>query len=596
MFPYINFVSKFWQKEKGKLSLVFLFVTLSQLFSLAEPFFFTRILDDFLRNVGDSARFPNEAVFFKQVTIVVAIWIGVAFAARVFKNLQLYFVETLSDRIGINVFEHSYNYVMNLPMSFHAQQKPGEVFRKISKARDDITTLLTIFFDKVFQNSFSIVLVIIYVFYRAWQIGLALVGFVPVFFLVTYIFTKQIKTAQNKINQINENLYGTSLEAINNIDVVKSFATEDKENLRAHHDNALSHESLRIKTVATQKLTFWQGTVVNAARVVLLWYGSLLAFRGVVSFGDVVLFTLYSFFIYQPLYEIGTIYSKYHEGINATERLQELLAEPQMITDKPDAVAAGKLEGEIEFQNVTFSYSEGGRKILENISFTIKPGKKLAIVGLSGGGKSTVVKLLLRYYVPTTGQILIDGKPIEDYQQKSLRQRIGLVMQDNQLFNTTLAENIAYGLETTDLEKVREAAEQAYLGDLLKKLPQGLETLVGERGVKLSGGEKQRVAIARAIIKKPDILVFDEATSSLDSHSEEMIKQAIKHVSEGRTAITIAHRFSTVIDADEIILLKDGKIIERGTHKSLLSKNGQYKKLYNLQTQRREAEEKSVEN
>lgn len=588
MFPYLKFLSEYWRKDRGKIGLIFLFVMLSQIFSLAEPFFFTRILDGFLRQVGDAIRFPTEAIFFHQITIVVLGWIGVAFAARVFKNLQLYFVETVSDRVGINIFQAAYRKIVDLPMSFHESQKPGEVFRKVSKARDDITQLFSIFFDKIFQNIFSIALVIIYVFYRSWQIGVALIGFVPVFFLVTYFFTKRIKKAQNEINAVNEKLYGTSLEAINNIEVVKAFSTEDEELKRTLHDNQLSHKSLKIKTVATQQLTFWQGTVVNAARVVLLWYGSLLAFRGVVSFGDVVLFTFYSFAIYQPLYEIGSVYSKYHEGINAVDRLQSVLKEPQTVRDSPDAKEVRKLKGEVEFRNVSFSYSKNGRNILKDISFRVSPGQKLAVVGLSGGGKSTIIKLLLRFYEATDGEILIDGERIANYDTTTLRRRIGLVMQENVLFNATLAENIRYGTFEATNEQVRQAAKAAHLQDLLAKLPEGLDTMVGEKGHKLSGGERQRVAIARAIIKQPDILIFDEATSNLDSHSETKIKEAMQEVSSGRASITVAHRFATVIDADEIVLLRDGRMVERGTHLRLIAKKGLYSQLYNLQTQRHE--------
>jgi len=595
MFPHIKFLSQFWRQDKGKIGLAFLYVMLSQGFSLAEPFFFTRILDDFLRRVGDTARFPTESIFFREITIIVLIWIGVAFAARIFKNLQLYLVDTVSDRVGIRIFERAFSYVINLPMRFHEQQKPGEVFRRISKARDDITRLFTVFFDKIFQNSFSIVVVIAYIFYRAWQLGLMLIAFVPLFFLFTYIFTKRVKKAQNTINEINEQLYGTSLEAINNIEVVKSFATENHEGSNAAHDNRLSHESLKIKTKALQQLTFAQGTIVNLARVALLWYGSLLAFRGVVSFADVVLFTFYSFAIYQPLYEIGTIYSTYHEGINAMDRLDILLKEPNTITSPKDAIVPQKLSGHIEFKNVKFEYESAGRTALNNISFDIAPGKKFAIVGLSGGGKTTIIKLLLRFYDLQEGQILIDGKDIRQYDLAGLRRQIGLVLQDNVLFNATLADNIRYGkLDATD-DEVKRAVEGAYLTDLLQKLPKGLDTIVGERGLRLSGGEKQRVAIARAIIKKPAILIFDEATSALDSHSEEMIKKAIRHVSESRTTITIAHRFAAVVDADEIILLKEGGILERGTHTDLLKAGGEYARLYNLQTQRRETEEEKID-
>ena len=225
----------------------------------------------------------------------------------------------------------------------------------------------------------------------------------------------------------------------------------------------------------------------------------------------------------------------------------------------------------------------------DNISFVVEPGKKLALVGQTGSGKSTIVKLLLRFYEPTEGQILIDDTPIEDYDSESLHKRIGLVLQDNVLFNTTIADNIRYGTFTAPLESVEDAAKRASLQPFLAKLSDGLMTKVGERGLMVSGGEKQRVAIARSIIKRPDILIFDEATSALDSHTEEEIRRSILEVSKGVTSITVAHRFATVIDSDEIILLVNGEIHERGTHNNLLKESGEYARIYNLQTQRLKA-------
>jgi ATP-binding cassette, subfamily B, heavy metal transporter len=374
---------------------------------------------------------------------------------------------------------------------------------------------------------------------------------------------------------------------LNHIELVKAFSTEEKEQDYLYHDNQLSHLSLKKKTLSFQFLGFAQGTVVNLARVVLLWYGTILAFRGVLSFGDIVLFNFYSFYIYQPLYELGGIYTKYHEGISAVERLQEILNEPVAIKDKPGAVKVEKLEGRVEFQNISFGY-DTDREILKDVSFVVEPGRKLALVGPSGSGKSTIVKLLLRFYEPISGKILIDGRPIEDYELSSLYRHIGLVLQDTVLFNSTLEDNIRYGTFDANDEQVRGAAQRASLDPLLKLLPKGLETLVGERGLKVSGGEKQRVAIARSIIKRPDILIFDEATSSLDSSTESEIMRNIREVSRGVTTITVAHRLATIIDSDEILLLKGGSVIERGTHDILLGKSGEYARLYRLQTQREE--------
>ncbi len=585
MFKYIKFLSRYFKEERKNIALIFVFVMLSQSFSLLEPVFYTRILDRFLRDSHNLTKFPTEHAFFVALGITVLAWIGSAFAARIFKNLQQYFVNTVSDRIGINVFNHAYEHVISLPIQFHANQKTGEVFRKISKAREDITTLFGVAFDKIFQNAFSISAVLIYIFIREWRVGIIAIILVPVFIIATSFFTKRVKKIQGEINKTNEKLFGTSFEALNHIEVVKSFASEEHEISQVRDDNKLAHENVKKKTIAYQQLFFVQGTIVNLARVSLIWFGSVLAFKGILNFSDVVLFGVYSFVIYQPLYDLGDIYAKYQEGISAVDRLQTIMSEKATIFSKPNALKPKKLLGRVEFKNVSFSYNQE-REILKDVSFKVEPGKKLAIVGLSGSGKSTIVKLLLRFYEPTKGEVLIDGKNIADYDLQVLHKRIGLVLQDNILFNTTLSENVRYGTFAASAQEVSEATARAYLSSFLKKLPLALETLVGERGVKLSGGEKQRVAIARSIIKKPDILIFDEATSSLDSHSEEMIKEAISEVSKEVTSITVAHRFSTVVNADEIILLENGEVQERGTHKKLLAQSGKYAKLYRLQTQR----------
>jgi len=606
MFPYLQFLSKYWQKEKGKIALIFVFVILSQSLSLLEPFFFATIVSKYL---GQPQSFPSQAVFFKSLTLIVVAWVAVAFGGRTFKNLQSYFVGTVADRIGIGVLEHAYNHVLALPMAFHSQEKAGEVFRKLSKARDDITALFAVLFDKIFQNAFSLVVVFGIVFWKSWRMGVALFGFIPLFFLVTWIFTKRIKKTQIQINKINENMFGSSFEAVSHIELVKAFSSEKEEEEHLRHDNAMQHVRLKKKTVSYQALAFAQGTVVNLARVVLLWWGAVLCFRGSLSFANAILFNFYSFAVYQPLYDLGDIYTKYGEGIAAVDRLQSVLDEPVTIRNSENAIKVEKLQGKVEFKDVSFNYgisenrinqksdssdlrpptSEMARSILKNVSFTVEPGKKLALVGQTGSGKSTAIKLLLRFYEPTSGEILLDDKPIQDYDIESLHKRIGLVLQDNVLFNTTIAQNIRYGTFEAPEESVVDAAQRASLQPFLAKLSQGLLTKVGERGLMVSGGEKQRVAIARSIIKRPDILIFDEATSALDSHTEEEIRKSILEVSKGVTTITVAHRFATVIDSDEIVLLVNGEITERGTHNQLLQKGGEYSRIYNLQTQRQRA-------
>src|SRR5581483_4869127 len=378
MFPYLKFLSKYWKDERGKIALIFIFVILSQSLSLIEPFFFATIISKYL---AQAQTFPSAQVFFHSRTLIVCAWVAVAFGARTFKNLQTYFVNTVADRIGIRVLENAYNHVLQLPMSYHSREKGGELFRKLSKARDDVTSLFQVLFDKIFQNSFSILVVFIIVFWKAWMIGIALFGFVPLFFAVTWFFNRRIKKTQVEINKINEQLFGSSFEAVSHIELVKAFSSEEKEEENLHHDNILSHERLKKKSVSYQALGFAQGTVVNLARVVLLWWGAVLAYRNLLSFANVILFNFYSFAVYQPLYDLGDVYTKYGEGIAAVDRLQSILDQPISIKDKPGALPVEKLQGRVEFKNVSFAYSADSRPILKNISFVVEPGKKLALVG-----------------------------------------------------------------------------------------------------------------------------------------------------------------------------------------------------------------------
>ncbi|MDO8560197.1 MAG: ABC transporter ATP-binding protein [bacterium] len=584
MLPQRKFLSRYWKNERGTIAAIFTFIMLAQGFSLLEPYLWTRLLDGFLKEVTDRSKFPTEEIFFGQVTGIVLFWIAAALASRTAKNIHQFYATTLADRVGIRVFLHAFSHVLDLPMRFHANVKGGELFRKLTKARTDVTAFLTTYFEKIFQNAFAIALVAAYTFIRNWRMGLALVIFIPPFLLVTALLTRRIRRIQNRINKANETLFGTTVEAITHIEVVKAFATASHEHRLASRDHRIAHAHVQERTRAYQILTFTQGTIINLARVTMIWYGALLLFRGQLSFGDLVLFNIFTFWVYQPLYELGEIYAKYQEGVNAVERLQTVLREPTDEGGGASAVIPEELRGDIEFRHVGFTYSDEQREVLRDVSFRVKPGQKLALVGMSGSGKTTVVKLLLRFFAPTNGQVLVDGRSLRDYDVEALRNRIGLVMQDNILFNMSLADNIRYGTFDATDEQVVAAARRAYLDDLVATLPDGYKTLVGERGIKLSGGERQRVAIARAIIKQPDILIFDEATSALDSRSEELIKRAILEVSAGVTTVTVAHRFATVMNADEILLFERGRIMERGTHDQLLKRHGRYRELFELQT------------
>jgi ATP-binding cassette subfamily B protein len=321
----------------------------------------------------------------------------------------------------------------------------------------------------------------------------------------------------------------------------------------------------------------------------MMWLAAVRVSAGDMTLGDFVLVNAFMIQLFMPLNFLGFVYREIKGSMASIEKMFELLAVKPKVTDVENATELVLSKGRISFNDVSFHYAKE-RSILKDISFTIEPGQKVAVVGASGAGKSTLVKLLFRFYDPSTGSISIDGQDIHNVSQLSLRKAIGIVPQDTVLFNDSIFENVRYGRPEASDAEVREAIKMAYLENFINELPQGAETIVGERGLKLSGGEKQRVAIARAILKRPPIMVFDEATSSLDSRSEQSILAAIREIATDHTSLVIAHRLSTIVDADKIVVLDHGKIVEQGSHQQLLADNGHYTQLWKVQQQQREIE------
>jgi ATP-binding cassette subfamily B protein len=317
-----------------------------------------------------------------------------------------------------------------------------------------------------------------------------------------------------------------------------------------------------------------QGLIISIGLMIVMGLAGQDIKAGNLSIGSFVVVNTYLIQLYLPLNFLGYIYREIRQSVADMERMFSLLTEDPDIMDNQKAAPLRISGGRIDFENITFSY--GPRAVLKNLSFSVEAGKRVALVGPSGAGKSTISKLMFRFYDPDTGDIRIDGQSLRDLEQSSLRAEIAMVPQDTVLFNTTIAENIAYGTNALDMDAVRNAARLASLDDFISSLPDGYDTKVGERGLKLSGGEKQRVAIARAILKNPSIFLFDEATSALDSHTEKQIQQSLNAISEERTTLIIAHRLSTIVSCDEILVLVKGEIVERGTHKTLLAKKGVY--------------------
>ncbi len=581
----LAFIWRFLRPDRRMVGVIVVLLLVNNGFSLVEPYLFKVVIDRYLTHVGDVARFPNQAIFVHGLLRLLFLWVGVALVSRVAKNFQDYFTTLISDRTGIRVFGHSFAHVLGLSMGYHETKKTGEVMRKLTKAREDITTLVKTMSNKIIQNSLTILFVVGFSLFKQWRMGLLIGVSIPILAGTTWLIGRKIKQLSLQINKQQEKLHGSAIQALDHIAVVKAFGTESYEQKLANDDNWLANRILMTQSRYWRTLGFVQGTLINAFRTAIVGYGTYLAFRHIISPGDVVFFTFYAVNIFQPLYDLSDVYTSYQDGIASTDRLQTILQETATVPEpaKPFTTTSPHLTVDVE--HVAFQYTPD-RALLQDISFRLEPGKKVAIVGGSGGGKSTITKLLLRYYDVTAGKVMVDGHDIRQWDLLALRGRIGVVFQDNILLNDTIGNNIRYGSFSASQEDVVVAAKLANAHDFIMTLPGKYETIVGERGIKLSGGERQRVAIARAVIKQPALYIFDEATSSLDTRSERQVQLAIDHVAAGAASLTIAHRLSTIQNADEILVLSQGQIVERGRHDDLMAQAGEYAKLYSAQRQK----------
>lgn len=588
----LRFLWSFVRPDRRTVFLILGLLVLNNGFSLVEPYLFKIVIDSYLTHIGDVVKFPTTDIFVHGLVVVLLIWIGVAFISRVAKNFQDYFTTMVADRSGIRVFTHSFQHILGLSMDYHESKKTGEVMRKITKAREDITKLVKTMSDKILQNSATILFVIVFSFIKEWRMGILIASSVPVFVITTTVIARKIKQFSLRINKEQEGLQGSAVQALDHIAVVKAFGTEVFEQRHAEQNNWRANALLLKQTRAWRLLMFVQGTLINLFRTAIVGYGTYLAFRGIMTPGDVVFFTFYAVSIFMPLYDLSDVYTTYQDGIASTERLLTILHERPSVVEPVQGYRSTDSGLTIEFRDVSFSYTPE-RRILEHVSFTLEPGKKLAVVGGSGGGKSTLTKLLLRYYDASEGEILVNGISIRDWDVAELRRRIGVVFQDNILLNDSIATNIRYGSFDASQDEVVAAARLANATEFIDRLPDEYSTVVGERGVKLSGGERQRVAIARAVLKHPELYIFDEATSSLDTRSEAEVQAAIDRVSTGSASMTIAHRLSTIVNADEILVIMRGVVVERGRHEQLIAAQGEYAALFTAQRTSTGTEKKS---
>jgi ATP-binding cassette subfamily B protein len=565
-----------------RVAIALVFLVLAKLANVAVPAMLKYIVDDL-----DSSKAQVVAV---PVALVLA-YGALRFATILFGELRDAVFGRVAERamrrVGLQVFQHLHR----LELDFHLARRTGGLSRDIERGTAGISFLLRFMIFNIVPTLFEIAMVA----------GILLVAFDPLFAVITcvsvalYVLFSIVVTEWRTryVREANEmdSLSNTrAVDSLLNFETVKYFTNEDFE--AKEYDRHLERwEGARLKNRLTlAALNSGQGLIISAAISLMMLLAARHVSRGDMSLGDLVMVNAYMIQLFIPLNFLGFVYREIKQSLANIERMFGLLGRPPKVLDRPGASALRPRGGTIRFDRVNFGYRPD-RAILRDVSFEIPAGSKVAVVGPSGAGKSTLARLLFRFYDVDTGRITVDGQDLREVSQDSLRRAIGVVPQDTVLFNETIRYNIAYGRPDASDDEVARAARLAHLDDFLARLPEGLNTLVGERGLKVSGGEKQRIAIARTLLKNPIIMVFDEATSSLDSRSERAILEAMREVARERTTLAIAHRLSTVVDAERIIVLVDGQIVESGSHAELLALDGSYAELWRHQLREQAAGE-----
>jgi ATP-binding cassette subfamily B protein len=557
----------------------------NQVFSLLDPLIFGKIIDQFANNPhvwrktvgGEVVETPRtEGEFFRGVLWLLFLAVSVAMVSRIAKAFQDYFSSVVIQKFGASIFTVGLRHSMRLPFQDFEDQRSGETLSILTKVRTDTEKFISAFINVVFGILVGIVFVSIYAFSKHWAIvPVYLVGILLLSWL-TSALSKRIKYIQKNIVKETTSLAGSTTESLRNIELVKSLGLTDQEvkRLNSNTYKILGLELRKVKSI--RMLNFVQGTFVNFLRQVIMFTLLYLIFKDQLTTGELITLQFYSFFIFGPLQEIGNIIIAYREAEASLQNFHNLMQKPP--EPKPAVpVHIGPIE-HLAYKSVSFRHATAPGYALQNISFDAEKGQTFAFVGPSGSGKSTLVKLLVGLYRPVEGAIAYNGINGERIDFDELRSQIGFVTQDTQLFAGTIKENLQFVNPQASEEDILEALQQAACHTILERAENGVNSIIGEGGIKISGGEKQRLSIARALLRKPRLLIFDEATSALDSITEEEITNTIKNISNKRDQITIliAHRLSTIMHADKIFVLERGEIVETGDHYSLLEEKGLY--------------------
>ena len=571
----LNYLKNYWKL----VLLALLLAAINQVFSLLDPWIFRIVIDKYATKF---TQYTTEE-FFRGVGLLLLAAVGVAFVSRVAKNFQDYYVNVITQKLGAEIYSDGIKHSLELPYSSFEDQKSGKTLGVLQKVRTDVERLISVSINTLFTTLVGVIFVTVYAINVYWLIAPIFFASIPILGIISSLLSRRIKKIQKDIVAETTSLAGATTESLRNIELVKSLGLGQQEINRLNNttEKILKLELKKVRYIRT--LSFIQGTSVNFIRTSIIFIMLYLIYIQQITVGEFFSLFLYSFFIFGPLQSLGEIISTYREAEVSLNNFENLLKMP--VEMKPESPVRIDTIRSLEFKDVSFQHQSASMKAIDKISFDTKMGETIAFVGPSGSGKTTLVKLLVGLYYPQEGNILYNGSSGNKIDYDQLRKRIGFVTQDTQLFSGTIKENLLFVNPSATDEECLEVLNKSACQNLLERADKGLDTVIGEGGVKVSGGEKQRLSIARALLRRPDLLVFDEATSALDSLTEEEITNTIRNISASKELITIliAHRLSTILHSDRIYVLEKGNIVESGKHEELLDIKGLYYAMWRQQ-------------